>query len=140
MAKKTGQNTTARKEKTIQEKQSQLLQSTIMEGIGLSVVGAYVAASCGAYASTHPRADLGECFSGAFSEVMKNPLYFYPITSEAVSAIIVTVMMIVLIVFMQYTINKLRVHHDINTLKGSAKWGDVREFTRRMGDFIEVQK
>lgn len=135
MSKKKTQS--ARKEKNIEEKQKDLLHSTIMEGIGLSLVGFYAAASYAAYASLHPREDVGECISGVIQEALNNPLYFYPIDLSALPTILTVAFMLVLIVFMQYTINKLRIHHDINTLKGSAKWGDVHEYTRRMGDFIK---
>ena len=134
---KTTSEHSARKEKTIEEKQKLTRQSAIVEGAGLSIVCAYFVANYCAYSAEHVRADMGECLNGTVTEILHNPLYFWPIVPSAYAAILVTVLFVLLFVFMQYTINKLRVHHDINTLKGSAKWGDVKEFTNRMADWVD---
>lgn len=122
------------KEKTIKEKQKDLAKSTLITGIFTTILLLYAALMISAYMYDNPRTDIGEALANLFPLIIENPLYFFPISYD-ISAAICLPIMSALFTFMGYTINKLRVHHDINTLKGSAKWADIKEMVHKYADF-----
>lgn len=122
------------KRKTIKEKQKMTLQSAIMEGVGLSLVGAYYAMLHTTYSYLTPRASFSEIITGALSKVA-SPGYLFPFVPGALRNAGYVIICCVLFVFMQYTINKLRVHDDINEIKGTAKWADIPTMVQKFAEF-----
>lgn len=124
----------AKQEKTIEEKQKLLRSDTIVMAVIMAIIITYFTLNICAYQSDYPRAGIGEAVSGVFAEITKNPMYFFPITYN-INLVIAADALILLYLFMSYTYNKLRVHHDVNTLKGSSKWADLHELVSRFADF-----
>jgi type IV secretory pathway TraG/TraD family ATPase VirD4 len=124
----------AKQEKTIEEKQRLLRKDALLGGILLTIVLTYLSLSIQAYMADHPRADLAEALQGISSVLAKNPFYFFPITYN-IGVTLALDMLAILFLFVGYSYNKLRVHHDINTLKGSSKWADLNELIKKFADF-----
>lgn len=124
----------AGKEQTIKQKEKNLSQSTLLGGILLSIFLAYAMLMVQAYMYDNPRAGWGEAISGAMGKLASDPLYFWPITYD-ISATLGAVTIALLFTFLGYTYNKLRIHHDVNTLKGSAKWAELNELVEKYADF-----
>lgn len=124
----------AAREQTIKEKQKNVAQSALIGGVLLSIALAYVMLMLQAYMYDNPRVAWTEAISQALALMTRDPLYFWPITYN-VSGTIAAVTFALLVTFMGYTYDKLRVHHDVNTLKGSAKWAEMRELVEKYADF-----
>ncbi len=128
-----------KREKTIDEKQKDLRVTSLVGGIFAVIVVFYVLMMVEAYASMHPRENLLGNLQGGAMTIFKNPLYFWPIDySLALPFGIATI--VAAFEFLAYVINKLRIHHDINTLKGSATWQDPKEASERFADVDEAGK
>ena len=138
MAKK--KNKTPVKELTIKQRQHNLLVNTVIETIILTILSFYMTMNYCAYKSEHLRTGFGECLSGSISEMTKNPLYFIPVTYDFGMAIAIPTL-IALLLFVQYTYNRLRIHQNTETLKGRTEWIDSSEIidkyaeTDKKGDF-----
>ena len=126
----------AKQEKTIAEKQKLLRSDTIVMALVITLLLTYFILNVCVYQVDYPRAGLGDAVSGALGEIAKNPLYFWPIPPGVNWGLVFSAdIMMGLFLFMGYTYDKLRVHHDINTLKGSSKWADIHELVSRFADF-----
>ena len=70
-----------RKEKTIKEKEADLLRTTVASTIFMMMIIIYVGWNVQAYASMQNARDTNimDLFSGAIEEMTKDPLYFLPI-------------------------------------------------------------
>lgn len=131
------------KRKTIKEKEKDLRKSTIFSCIFSTVFATYIGFSYQAYVSTLINAnsiDFSEKINGTISEVVKNPLYFLPIYQNGTFCYpfwqtLVLVTLIPLFSFLGYSINKMRVHHDVNTLKGSSEWANIPELMNRYAEW-----
>lgn len=124
----------AKKEKTIKEKEKDLRQSSIISGAAVSLLLTYFCFTVQAYMSTNPRANLSDALTGAITEMTKNPLYFLPINYN-IGTTMGIVIIVILFMFVNYTIQKIRLHHDMNTLKGSSKWADLHQIAEKYADF-----
>lgn len=122
-----------KKEKTIKEKQEDLKRSSIVSAIVIGVLLLYFSLTVSAYMSVNPRITFYNALNGAMQELAKNPFYFLPIDYN-IGPAIGFVSIILLFEFMTYTRNKFRVHHDINTLKGSAKWANLPKMLRKYAE------
>lgn len=130
----------AKREKTIEQKQKDVKQSSIATGIFASVLIAYVILMIAGYADENPRAPIQECVSGGLSMIATHPLYFWPISANGFGMAVSGVLLTVMFSFIGYQYQKASIHHDVNTLKGSSKWGDVREATSRMAEWADEKK
>lgn len=122
------------KEQTIKQKQKYLAQSTLFSGIFLSIVLTYLMLMLQAYMYDNPRAGYSDAVTETLKLITKDPLYFWPITYN-IGLTLCVVILVVLFTFVGYTYNKMRVHHDINTMKGSAKWAEMKEMVEKYADF-----
>ena len=125
------------KELTLEQKEKLLFQNTMIEAIVLMLGTFYICASYSCYSMLHPRADFNECISGTVSEILKNPLYFLPINYSLSNTFLICFLLFMFI-FLQYTVNKVRVHQNANTLKGKTHWADTNDILERYADAIEV--
>jgi len=126
-----------KKEQTIKQKQKNMMQTYLVEAIGITVIGIYMILHYSAYTYDHPRVAFSDALTGALSQAVSDPLYCFPIGDFGafLSNVMAIIPILLLFIFMQYTFDKLRVHHDVNTLKGSAKWADIHELVQKYADF-----
>lgn len=124
----------AGKEKTIKQKEKELLRSSLIGGIFLVIVIVYFGLMLQAYMYDNPTAGLSEAMSGAMTEMARNPFYFWPITYEY-GLVISLACLAALLCWVSYEYNKFRIHHDTNTLKGSTKWAELKEMVKKYADF-----
>jgi len=121
---------------TISTKEKQVKKTMIVIGAVLSVICAYVTLTINAYIAEHPSADIFKAFKRLFSCIQKDPLYFVGgLNADGLTACGVVIFLVVAFVFIYYTIERLRVHHDTDTLKGSAQWADIDEMVSRYAEF-----
>lgn len=125
-----------RKEKTIKEKEADLLRTTVASTIFMMIIIIYVGWNVQAYASMQNSRDTNimDLFSGAIEEMTKDPLYFLPINYPFYKSILIS-LFAPLFSLLGYTMNKLRVHHDVNTLKGSSKWADIPSLMHKFAEW-----
>lgn len=83
--------------------------------------------------------EIGEIISGSLSSLVKNPFFIFPISGSVYVKNIVYVLsiwaLIELMIFVYYQYSKIRIHHNINTIKGSAHWADIKELVEKFADF-----
>ena len=123
-----------RKEATIKQKEQNVKISAIGEAVIVTIIGLYFMLSYCAYSSVHPRLNITENISGMISAISKNPFYFFPVNYN-IGAAIGVVLLIDLFIFLQYTYSVMRVHQDINTLKGRTEWADTNDITSRYAEY-----
>lgn len=122
------------KELSIKQKEKNLFNTMIIELIGVSIIVFYVFCSYSAYQALHPRLDMEECFSALPTALSANPFLMFSTKYSpglAFSVALITDMFI----FIAYTYNKMRIHNDINTLKGRTQWADPQEITNKYAEF-----
>ena len=132
-----------KRQKTINERRKLLRSSTISTMVFLVIMITYIMMNYVAYADLHPRDGIGEKLREVIPLISKNPFYFLENLDGVVKnlgLIFGMNLIVVMFEFMSYTFQKLKIHDDINTLKGSAKWGDVLEVVKRYADFSSNKK
>ncbi len=122
------------KEKTIAQKQQYLLKTVLLEVAVVDIVGLYFLLNYCAYSAAHPRYAFNDTLNGTLSVMLKNPFYFLPINYSVNSALGI-IILIDLFIFLYYTYAKIRVHNNINTLKGRTEWADNQEITKKYAEF-----
>ena len=122
------------KEKTIAQKQQYLLKTVLLEVAVVDIVGLYFLLNYCAYSAAHPRYAFNDTLNGTLSVMLKNPFYFLPINYSVNSALGI-IILIDLFIFFYYTYAKIRVHNNINTLKGRTEWADNQEITKKYAEF-----
>lgn len=122
------------KEKTIAQKQQYLLKTVLLEVAVVDIVGLYFLLNYCAYSAAHPRYAFNDTLNGTLSVMLKNPFYFLPINYSVNSALGI-IILIDLFIFLYYTYAKIRVHNNINTLKGRTEWADNQQITKKYAEF-----
>lgn len=122
------------KEKTIAQKQQYLLKTVLLEVAVVDIVGLYFLLNYCAYSAAHPRYAFNDTLNGTLLVMLKNPFYFLPINYSVNSALGI-IILIDLFIFLYYTYAKIRVHNNINTLKGRTEWADNQEITKKYAEF-----
>lgn len=121
---------------TISTKEKQVKKTMLTIGIVASLVGVYVTLTVNAYMVAHPRVTVFRALSRLWPSIKQDPFYFIDgINGKGLTSCLVTVFLISAFTFIFYTTERLRVHHDTNTLKGSAHWADLDEIVSRFADF-----
>lgn len=122
-------------EKTFEERQRINRETYIIEAVGLGFISFYLLMCTEAYASIHPREDYFECLSNVMSEIVKNPLYFWPIEGYSITTPLSVTALLVLFVFLQYNYTKFRIHNN-REVHGLTKWGSAKDITHRFADLV----
>jgi type IV secretory pathway TraG/TraD family ATPase VirD4 len=122
------------KEKTIAQKQQYLLKTVLLEVAVVDIVGLYFLLNYCAYSAAHPRYAFNDTLNGTLLVMLKNPFYFLPINYSVNSALGI-IILIDLFIFLYYTYAKIRVHNNVNTLKGRTEWADNQEITKKYAEF-----
>ena len=120
-----------RSEKTIDQKIKNLQTQTVGAAIFAAILIVVVMLYTEAYFYDHKAEGVSffQSIGGGLGMIFKDPLYFWPIPSGAFSTILVILVIAEGLIFFDYTLQKARIGHDRNTVKGSAKWGDPKAFT-----------
>lgn len=122
------------KEQTIEQKQKYLRKNMLISFLITAIVSIYLSLMITAYMYDNPHLSLAEALPKGLMNIAKSPLYLFPITYDITTTIAI-VFFEGLFTLFSYTIRRMRVHHDINTLKGSAKWANIGELVRKYADF-----
>lgn len=121
---------------TISVKEKKVKQSMIAIGFFASLVGIYVTLTINAFMTEHPSADIFKAFSRLGNCIKKDIFYFTGgLNGDGILAAAIVTFFIGAFTFIFYTVERLRVHHDTNTLKGSAEWADINEIVSRFAEF-----
>jgi len=128
------------RQKTIKEKETALRQSMLTSGIFVSIIATYICLMAGAYQHDHVRIDFLDAVAGGIKMITKNPLYFWPIAPEAVVPTLGIVCIVICVMYLSYLLQRVRLHHDVNTLKGSSKWADLKEMLLKYAEFEDEKK
>ena len=129
------------REKTIEKKEKILRQSTIAGTIMLVIAITYIGLNICAYLQDNNRANLFDAntLNNVLSCMFHNPLYFLPISGKTytqnLAYVAVIDVMVILVSFVMYQYEKLRVHNNTNTLKGSTEWADAKELAKKYADY-----
>ena len=123
----------SQKEQTIQQKEQNLKQIFIFEEILCFIITFYIGINMDCYYALNPRANFGDIFTKALNNIMENPLYFLPINYSMNMALSFPIIFMA-ILFASYTYQKMRVHHNVNTLKGRTKWADFSDILERYAE------
>lgn len=126
------------KEATIEQKEKAYTRQCIYSDIFLTVVCLYYTFSVCAYMSENPKAGFAESMASVWNEIMKNPLYLFPINYDVILALGTTVV-VVLLVFVVQTYQFMRLHHNVNTLKGKTHWAEFDDILERYGDYTDTK-
>ena len=138
MSKKKPQDITFYKgEQSIDKKSKELRRSSLILAIVLLIIGTYFGLTAGAYAYDYDKPFLTS-FGGAALKIAENPLYCFPIAEGAVRDALLIDMLIGLVILYNYSINLIKVHHNVNTLKGSSEWSDLNYLNRKYAEMVTV--
>lgn len=126
--------------KTIREQEKEFRKSSVVMYLGIVLISAYLLLTIDAYLSVHPRAGFLDAAAELGNILSETPLYFIPIINGVFvpydcSLTVGIIFIEVAIFFLMYTLEKLRLHHDINILKGSAHWANMSEAIKKFADF-----
>lgn len=120
--------------KSIAEKEKLLLQNTLIIAIVGGLSALYYGMCMMKYQATYPRAEFMESISGALALISK-PKELFPVEYD-MSTPLMLVMLFELVMLMFYFTDKMKIHHDIHTIKGSSYWFDPVKMSKKYADFI----
>lgn len=126
------------KQDSLEVKQKQLFTTTITEAIFVFIVVTYFGLMTEAI-YYYENLSYMNALKQAISYCMKKPFYFYPI-DYSIDLTITVVSLCELFLFISYIYNKNRLHHDINTLKGSTVWAKLKDITNKYADHLDEKK
>lgn len=130
-------------ESDIKTKEKQFKRSELSTILVILAVILYVGLSLGMIAGIYPSIGL----SGVFLKFIKNPVYIFqhgyigPELNNIYT--ILTVCIFITVAAFQllgYTIRKMRLHNNLETLKGSAIWADINYLLNKYTDWDEKRK
>ena len=126
------------REMTLTQKEKLLFRTTLVEGVILVLLCLYLCLSYSCYANLHPRNTFNENFSGTMDAIMENYFYFLPINYDISDSLLVC-FIVAMLIFVQYTYAKIRLHHNVNTLKGKTSWAEFSDILDRYADYEETK-
>ena len=119
-------------EKTIRQKELNLLRSQLEMGGILSLVSIYVALMCAAYEYDHPALNFMDVVSGAVSTMRENPMYFMPVAWSLLPSYLSTFLTtIVLVMLCSYIVKR---NHISSRDLASAAWIAPEELTEELAE------
>jgi predicted permease len=124
------------KEATIEQKEKAFTKEAVILDCVVFVVLMYFNLTVSAYLSEHPKENIADALSAAFPTILSSPLYFIPINYDALTPFCVAVVF-VLFLFVMQTMNYMRLHHNVNTLKGRTHWADFNDILEKYADYDE---
>lgn len=133
-------------EESISVKRQRLKETYIMEAIFFSIASMWILLNYSAYAHMHPRDTMAEVTSALQGLMLTQPFYFISVKGYSILTALGITTLIDLFIFVGYTYAKLRVHSNLDTLKGRTFWESAKELTKRYAetevteDFISGNK
>lgn len=124
------------------EKRKKALKPVIILCIICVLIWWYIAATATAYAYNNV-ISIMDAFGHVLDAVTSDPLYAFR-TPGVLSGMgrIFSYGIIVIGIFglWLYAIDGSRIHHDVNTLKGSSEWAKATDLSKRYGEYKEVKE
>lgn len=124
------------------EKKKKAMKPVLILCVVCVLIWAYIAATATAYAYQNV-ISISDAFGHVLDAVTSDPLYAFrtPGVLSGMSRIFVYGLIVIGIFGLWlYAIDGGRVHHDVNTLKGSSEWADAKELSMRYGEYKEVKE
>ena len=121
---------------SIKKKEKLLLQTNIIMALAIGVVLFYFLWCYAAYSAENLRETGGALISGAISYMSTPGKLFeeghapYSLGNAFGITLVVELLLSVL-----YFTDKMKIHHDVNTLKGSSEWANHQEILERYAEF-----
>ena len=118
---------------SIEIKQQKMRQTYVVQAVALTIIFIYFGLMYSAYSYDNPTEGMVEKLSSIVGLIPTRPLYFIPFRNmgSALSIIAGILTLLLLFLFIQYSRDKQRIHHDINTMKGSAEWASIKDIVER---------
>lgn len=126
-------------EESIKVKRQRLKETYILEAIILGIGVMWLMLSASAYQAEYPRASIAEALSALSGVLAENPLYFLTIKGYSILPAIGITMLVDLFVYLAYLYGKLRVHSNVDTLKGRSYWESAKHLTQKYAEMIETK-
>ncbi len=120
-------------EPTIEELEKSTRGSFIFEVIAVWVLGLLA----GLYYAAAYSAVGKNGYSAMFDYISKYPFCFVQGIGKNISTPLGIMTIITLILFANYTYQKMRVHNDVNKLKGKTKWAKLDDIIEKYADIIK---
>lgn len=124
-------------EESIKVKRQRLKETYILEGITLGILALWLMLNYSAYQAEYPRADAAETISSLSGVLLSNPMYFITVKGYSILPALGVSSLVVLFVYMGYAYGKLRVHSNVDTLKGRSYWESAKKLTQKYAEMIE---
>ena len=131
MAKKKESNFVV--ETSYYDRMKQLILTLGLTGVVGLILFTYAGLMFCAVRSVDSSLTIGQAVMKALETVTKNPFYFLPIDYN-IGAVGALDFILVLLLFVMFSVEVRRIHHDVNTLKGSAEWMTPMEFTSQLAE------
>lgn len=109
------------------------LQNAIISGGLASTFVAYFGLNTAAYLGRNPRASIMD-FGDILGAIKENPFGMFPIDYSPGLPLFLTGMTAAGF-FLMYQYDKIRTHNNLDTLKGSTEWANIKEIRAKYADF-----
>lgn len=126
-------------EENIAKKRQRVKETYILEGVLLTIACLLLMLNYSAYSAMNPRDTVAEVFSALPGIISSNPFYFTTVKGYSIWSAVGVTLLLDLFVFLGYTYAKLRVHNNLDTLKGRSFWESARILTRKYAEVIETK-
>lgn len=123
---------------SIKDKEKNLLHQSLLTGAVIMILAIVISLGIGAYSRDYPRASMGEKISGGMS-YLSNPQHLFPLTVD-VSMLLFGLIIIGLFLMVQYFNDKMRLHNNLYTIKGSTQWANISDIVSRYAEFVDSKK
>ena len=127
-----------RNDLSVKDKEKNLLHQSLLTGAVIMILAIVISFGIGAYSRDYPRASMGEKISGGMS-YLSNPQHLFPLTVD-VSMLLFGLIIIGLFLMVQYFNDKMRLHNNLYTIKGSTQWANISDIVSRYAEFVDSKK
>ncbi len=125
-------------ENSILAKERVLQKSTIITLVVITVIIFLGTLAITTYQADNPRAEFSEAINGGIL-MLTNPLSLLPIRGNIGMGFGLAFIADALYGIMYFN-DKMKLHHDIHSLKGSSKWQNPVELSQKYADFVDNRK
>lgn len=106
----------------------------LITGVIVEILTIYLGLMIATYTSVYPQVPFMTAVFNAIALIPQKPLYFIPI-DYPILMVIISSFAVLLLLFVMYAIEVKKIHHNINTIKGSAEWQNALELTKRFAEY-----
>lgn len=126
------------KQVSIETQERNLFENTLISGIVIGVLSFFYGICISAYLTDHPREDLLTAFSKSISYMSDFTRLIHFDYSFGIPFTITLIIELIIMAF--YFVDKVKVHNNIYTLKGSTKWAKVKDIVNKYAEFTNEKK